>query len=101
MSIVFFVLDVKELYFGGNVLRLSTSFLRKKRRNEEIENKNYWNTNDDEINAHVFNKWDKVFKNGSSKICLPLKLLKLYGLLRQIISRQIFYKGCLADSKVA
>ena len=37
-------------------------------------------------------KWDKVFKNGLSKDCgrQPLKNLKGYGLLRQIISLQIF-----------
>ena len=36
--------------------------------------------------------WDKVFKNGRSKICerQPLKNLKGYGLLKQIISVQIF-----------
>ena len=35
--------------------------------------------------------WDKVFKNGPSKICgrQPLKNLK-YGLLKQTISLQIF-----------
>ena len=35
---------------------------------------------------------DKVFKNGPSKICggQPLKYLKGYGLLKQIISFQIF-----------
>ena len=40
--------------------------------------------------------WDKVFKNGSSKICgrQPLKKLKGYGVLEQTISLQIF-KGCL------
>ena len=37
-------------------------------------------------------KWDKVFKNGPSKICgrQPLKSLKEYGLLKQTISPQIF-----------
>ena len=32
------------------------------------------------------NIWDKVFKNGPSKVCerQPLKILKWYGLLRQI-----------------
>ena len=37
-------------------------------------------------------KWDKVFKNGPSKICgrQPLKKLKGYGLLKQTISLQIF-----------
>ena len=36
--------------------------------------------------------WDKVFKNGPSKICgrQPLKNLKGYGLLKQAISFQIF-----------
>ena len=36
--------------------------------------------------------WDKVFKNRPSKICerQPLKNLKGYGLLKQIISVQIF-----------
>ena len=40
--------------------------------------------------------WDKVFKNGPSKICerQPLKNLKGYGLLKQTISLKIF-KGCL------
>ena len=38
--------------------------------------------------------WDKVFKNGPSKICggQPLKNLKGYGLLQQIISLQIFQR---------
>ena len=36
--------------------------------------------------------WHKVFKNGSSKICVRqlLKILKGYGLLRQTIPFQIF-----------
>ena len=36
--------------------------------------------------------WDKVFKNGPSETCerQPLKILKLYGLLKQSISLQIF-----------
>ena len=36
--------------------------------------------------------WDKVFKNGPSKICerQPLKNLKEYGLLKQTISLKIF-----------
>ena len=36
--------------------------------------------------------WDKVFKNGPSKICerQPLKNLKGYGLLKQTISLKIF-----------
>ena len=36
--------------------------------------------------------WDKVFKSGPSKICgrQPLKNLKGYGLLRQIIFLQFF-----------
>ena len=36
--------------------------------------------------------WDKVFKNGPSKICerQPLKNLKRYALLKQTISFQIF-----------
>ena len=36
--------------------------------------------------------WDKVFKNGSSKICgrQPLRNLKKYGLLKQTISLQTF-----------
>ena len=37
-------------------------------------------------------KWDKVFKNGPSKICgrQLLKCLKGSGLLKQTISLQIF-----------
>ena len=37
-------------------------------------------------------KWDKVFKNGQSKICgrQPLKNLKRYDLLRQTEPPQIF-----------
>ena len=37
------------------------------------------------------NIWDKVFKDGPSKICgrQPLKNLKGYGLLKQTISLQI------------
>ena len=40
-------------------------------------------------------KWDKVFKNGPSKICgrQPLENLKWYGLLRPHHSK--FFKGCL------
>ena len=36
--------------------------------------------------------WDKVFKNGPSKICerQPLKNLKGYGLLKQTIYLKIF-----------
>ena len=36
--------------------------------------------------------WDKVFKNGPSKICgrQPFKKLKGYGLLKQTISLQSF-----------
>ena len=36
--------------------------------------------------------WDKVFKNRPSEICRrqPLKNLKLYGLLKQTMSLQIF-----------
>ena len=36
--------------------------------------------------------WDKVFKNGPSKICgrQPLKNLKRHGLLKQTKSLQIF-----------
>ena len=36
--------------------------------------------------------WEKVFKNGPSKICgrQPIKTLKGYGLLKQAISLQIF-----------
>ena len=55
------------------------------------------------------NIWDKVFKNGPSKICgrQPLKNLKVYGLLKQTISLQAdhipssrpypfkCFKGCL------
>ena len=42
------------------------------------------------------NIWDKVYKNRLSKNCgkLPLKKLKGCGLLKQIISHQIF-KGYL------
>ena len=43
--------------------------------------------------SHTANvKWDKVFKNGQSKTCgrQPLKKLKLYGLLKQTVSLQIF-----------
>ena len=42
------------------------------------------------------NIWDKVYKNRLSKNCgkLPLKKLKACGLLKQIISHQIF-KGYL------
>ena len=38
------------------------------------------------------NRWDKVFKGESSKICgtQPLKNLKGYGLIKQTISLQIF-----------
>ena len=43
---------------------------------------------------YLFNIWDKVFKNGSSKICgrQPLKVLRGYGLwsAQQTISPQIF-----------
>ena len=37
-------------------------------------------------------KWDKVFKNGASKICgrQSLKNLKEYGLLKEIILLQMF-----------
>ena len=46
------------------------------------------------VNAHskVSIIWDKVFKNGPSKICgrQPLKSLKGYGLLMQTISLQTF-----------
>ena len=40
------------------------------------------------------NTWDKVFKNGPSKICerQSLKNLKGYGLLKQIISLNIFWR---------
>ena len=38
--------------------------------------------------------WDQLLKNGQSKICgrKPLKTLKRYGLLTQIISFKIFQK---------
>ena len=41
------------------------------------------------------NIWDKVFKNGPSKICgrQPLKNLKGHGLYKQITLRM--FKGCL------
>ena len=44
--------------------------------------------------AKALSKWDKVFKNGSSKICgrQPLKNLKGYGLLKRGIVLQIFWK---------
>ena len=40
--------------------------------------------------------WDKVFKNGPSKICgwQPFKILKGYGLFKQTISHK-FFKVCL------
>ena len=40
--------------------------------------------------------WDRVFKNGQSKICgrQALKNLKGYDLLKQSITLQLF-KGCL------
>ena len=39
-------------------------------------------------------KWDKVFKNGPSKICgrKPLENLKWYDLLKQTISLQRFWR---------
>ena len=39
-------------------------------------------------------KWDKVFKNGPSKICgrQPLENLKWYDLLKQTISLQRFWR---------
>ena len=42
--------------------------------------------------TRMINIWDKVFKNGPSKICgkQPLKNLKGYGLLGQTISLQFF-----------
>ena len=47
------------------------------------------------IALHFFslgNKWDKVFKNGPSKICerQPLKNMMWYGLLRQTILLPFF-----------
>ena len=46
-------------------------------------------------------KWDKVFKNGPSKICgrQPLKNLKGYGLLKQADHTYPFkfFKGCLSQ----
>ena len=40
----------------------------------------------------LLDKWDKLFKNGPSKICRRqlLKDLKGYGLLQTIVSLQIF-----------
>ena len=40
------------------------------------------------------NVWDKVFESGQSKICRrqPLKNLNRYGLLKQIISLQFFWR---------
>ena len=45
------------------------------------------------ITYHI---WDKVFKNGLSKICgrQPIKYLKEYGLLKQTFK---FFKGCLPN----
>ena len=42
----------------------------------------------------LLHKWEKIFKNGPSKICgrQPLKSLKGNGLLRQTIPPQIFYR---------
>ena len=43
-------------------------------------------------------KWNKVFKNGPSKICgmQPLKMLKWYGLLKRIISLHFkLFKACI------
>ena len=42
--------------------------------------------------CNVMDKWDKVFKNGPSKICgrQPLNNLKRHTLLKQTISLQIF-----------
>ena len=44
--------------------------------------------------AVTWHKWDKVFKNEPSKICSkrPLKNLKGYGLHKQTMSLQIFYR---------
>ena len=48
-------------------------------------------TRSDKKDITTYN-WDKVLKNGPSKICgrQPLKNLKGYGLLKQTISLQIF-----------
>ena len=45
------------------------------------------------ISIHNFT-WVKGFKNGPTKICWrhPLKYLKWYGLLKQIISLQFFWR---------
>ena len=45
-----------------------------------------------EKNEDFHNIWDKVFKNGPTKICgrQSLKNLNRYGLLKQNISLQIF-----------
>ena len=45
-----------------------------------------------ELCESITYNWDKVFKNGSSKISgrQPLKNLKGYGLLKQTISLQNF-----------
>ena len=47
----------------------------------------------------MISKWDKVFKNEPSDICgrQPLKNLKGYGLLKQTISLQIFYRLSFAN----
>ena len=44
------------------------------------------------IVVKAWSVWDKVSKNGLSKICRrePLKILKGYGVLKQTISLQIF-----------
>ena len=44
------------------------------------------------------NKWDKVFKNETSKICgrRPLKNLKGYGLLKQTLPFK-FFKRCFSQ----
>ena len=48
-------------------------------------------TRSDKKDITTYN-WDKVLKNGPSKICgrQPLKNLKGYGLLKQTISLQFF-----------
>ena len=48
--------------------------------------------NSSSLIGDLTSKWDKVFKNGPSKICgrQPLKHLKEYGLLKQTMLLQTF-----------
>ena len=52
------------------------------------------------VNINSMFIWDKVFKNGPSKICgrQPLKNLKGYGLPKQTILKTVIHKFFLAHS---